>query len=145
MRKDTCKHFNGIQNTTCDAGILYKSVTSNPEELEGSALRLPCHTTCRGATPSQLEHFNRRGTCAKFELPTAFEIEAERQAFQAAIERQRKVYPLIAEIKQTHKGQQWSGTVPCPVCGGNLRLSHAARNGHIWGRCETEGCVAWME
>jgi hypothetical protein len=35
--------------------------------------------------------------------------------------------------------------VECPVCKGRLHLSQSAYNGHVWGKCETEGCVAWMQ
>jgi hypothetical protein len=41
--------------------------------------------------------------------------------------------------------KSWQGIEECPVCKGRLRLSHAAYNGHVHGRCETEGCLAWME
>ena len=39
----------------------------------------------------------------------------------------------------------WQDMVECPVCKGKLHLSHAAVNGHVWGKCETAGCVEWME
>ena len=35
--------------------------------------------------------------------------------------------------------------VECPVCKGRLHLSQAAYNGHVHGKCETVGCVSWME
>ena len=35
--------------------------------------------------------------------------------------------------------------IECPACKGRLHLSQAAYNGHVWGKCETEGCVSWME
>ena len=38
-----------------------------------------------------------------------------------------------------------SGAVKCPVCGGKLNYSVAALNGHLWGKCETGGCLHWME
>jgi hypothetical protein len=57
----------------------------------------------------------------------------------------RLTFPLISEVKRNHKGKNWQGVVTCPVCKGRLRLSHAAYNGHVWGQCETEGCVSWME
>ena len=36
-------------------------------------------------------------------------------------------------------------TIECPVCKGRLHLSQAACNGHVHGKCETPGCVSWME
>lgn len=35
--------------------------------------------------------------------------------------------------------------VECPVCNGRLHLSQSAYNGHVHGKCETQGCVSWME
>lgn len=38
-----------------------------------------------------------------------------------------------------------TGTVTCPVCGGTLRYSIAAGNGHVAAACRTEGCQRWMQ
>ena len=38
-----------------------------------------------------------------------------------------------------------TGTIPCPKCGAELQYSISDYNGHIWGRCETPGCLNWME
>lgn len=39
-----------------------------------------------------------------------------------------------------------AGDMPCPVCNrGTLRYSRAGYNGHVHGKCSTDGCVAWME
>lgn len=36
--------------------------------------------------------------------------------------------------------------IDCPTkCGGKLHLSQAAYNGHVWGKCTSEGCLSWME
>lgn len=37
-----------------------------------------------------------------------------------------------------------AGQVECPKCKGLLGYSIARSNGHIHGRCETSGCLAWM-
>jgi len=36
------------------------------------------------------------------------------------------------------------GTVKCPKCGGNLHY-FIAGNGHVRGKCDTPGCLSWME
>lgn len=36
------------------------------------------------------------------------------------------------------------GTAICPKCQGDLMYSVASLNGHIWGKCKTKGCLAWM-
>lgn len=35
--------------------------------------------------------------------------------------------------------------IECPECKGRLHLSQAAYNGHVWAKCETKDCVAWIE
>lgn len=35
--------------------------------------------------------------------------------------------------------------VKCPICDGKLHLSQSSYNGHVHGKCETEGCLSWME
>jgi hypothetical protein len=38
------------------------------------------------------------------------------------------------------------GSIRCPVCNdGKLRYSRSSYNGHIHARCQTIGCVEWME
>ncbi len=37
------------------------------------------------------------------------------------------------------------GVVECPCCKSRLHLSQSSYNGHVHGKCETEGCVSWME
>jgi hypothetical protein len=64
---------------------------------------------------------------------------------KASIERFMKAGPIVSEVKREHRGQNWKGVKPCPVCGGNLHLTHASYNGHVWGQCETKGCLSWIE
>lgn len=37
-----------------------------------------------------------------------------------------------------------AGQIECPKCKGKLGYSIARINGHVHGRCETPGCLAWM-
>lgn len=50
-----------------------------------------------------------------------------------------------AKAKGYKKGNGGRGFIPCPICKGRLHYSVASHNGHMWGRCETEGCVSWMQ
>lgn len=34
-------------------------------------------------------------------------------------------------------------TIVCPACFGTLTFS-VSSNGHLWGKCGTEGCLEWM-
>lgn len=145
MQKGLCKHFNGTVNDKCRAGIIYQDVTPDPGTA-GSALRLPCRSVPGSFnSPSQLEHFNRRGTCAKYEEPTNEELAEYWRRSEEMFARHAKAMTVIAKVKKEHKGQIWQGVEVCPVCGGKLHMSHAAVNGHVWGRCETKDCLSWME
>jgi hypothetical protein len=146
MQPGMCKHFNGTwHNKTCRAGVAYADVTPEPERKTGIALRVPCRQKCEWTNPSQLAEFNKRGTCPKYEEPTAEDLAENNRRREAAMQRMRLTFPLIEKVKQEHRGQSWQGVEQCPACGGKLHLSHAATNGHVWGRCETEGCTSWME
>jgi hypothetical protein len=154
MQKGRCKHLNGThENTHCLAGVAYRDVVTDPDDNLGIAFRYPCTDMARiyGAkrgtsmSETQAANYARRGTCAKFEEPTDEEIAA----YEARIEERHKQFmlalPLIDRIKKEHKGATWQGVETCPACGGKLHLSHSGYNGHVWGKCETEGCLSWME
>ncbi len=51
---------------------------------------------------------------------------------------------LLKSIKGGHK-EGLVGTIDCPVCKKQIKYSISGYNGHIWGRCETKGCVNWMQ
>ena len=38
-----------------------------------------------------------------------------------------------------------AGTIACPTCSGRLNWTRDPSNGHVWGRCETDGCLCWMQ
>ena len=153
MKKGTCKFYNGDHhNKCCEAGVDYRSVTSEPDRLDGRAYRKPCvqwdnwkGSRGDGLSPDQLEEWNKRGTCAQYQEPSAEEIDAYEAEMNAHIDKMKKAFAVIAQVKKAQKGKSWNGTVQCPVCGGKLHMTHAACNGHVWGRCETKDCVAWME
>ena len=83
--------------------------------------------------------------CASFDPVTAKESAEDDEEIQRTIARFMTAGAVIAEVKKEHKGRNWTGTKDCPVCGGKLHMSHAACNGHVHGRCETDDCLAWME
>ena len=147
MEIGTCKFFNGAHhNKECAAGVNYDSVTTNPDEPLGRALQMPCHSRpFPNSTPSQLEHFNNRGKCAKYTDPTELEIAEADAEFELAFSRVIAAGPLIRKIKKDHKGNDWQGVEVCPNCKGRLHMSHSAYNGHVWGKCETPDCLNWME
>lgn len=150
MDKTTCKHFNGTyHNTHCEAGICYRDVTTEPDRLDGSGLRIPCRSEPIFNNPNQLEEFAKRGTCEKFQFPTDAEIEADEAIWEEihrkSMERFTKIGPLVKRIKKDNKGKGNSGIAECPCCKGKLHWSIASVNGHVHMTCETDDCINFME
>lgn len=58
------------------------------------------------------------------------------------------VINTIALIQKKHgkrkPKQSIKDSMECPVCKGKLHYSISSHNGHIWGQCETEGCLNWL-
>lgn len=123
-----CVHFTGVQHEVCKAGVRYDSFAKNAG--------LPC-IRLGGARPGN--------SCDKKQLPTEEEIQKHEDEIEATLKRFRTVAPVIEKVKKEHKGTSWKGVEVCPVCNGRLHMTHAAYNGHVWGKCETQGCLAWME
>jgi len=134
-----CRQFNGIINKKCLAGINYRELVGGPNF--GWVLRLPCnHNRIAGYPPD-----DEMVTCGRFQQKTAEEIALREQQMREEIDRYSGVFPLFQKIKREHQGKDWDGTVACPLCGGRLKIKHNSLNGHIWGRCETTGCLSWIE
>lgn len=130
MKETDCQHFNGIQHKTCRAGVSY-------DQFAGFCL--PC-------LPFLCSNSSRPpGQCEKYVSVTPDQIAAREAEGNAAIQRIKKVTPLVKEIKKQYKGQNWAGVRECPVCQGKLHLTHARYNGHVHGKCETQDCLNWME
>lgn len=139
MRKGCCRHFTGVADKCCAVGVNYDDITTvNGEQF---ALALPCYTPRSGRSADP----RPKASCDKYQEPTAEEIAAHQAELDASMERFKKTLPIIAKVKQEHQGQNWKGIEACPVCGGKLHMTHAASNGHVWGKCETDNCLAWME
>jgi len=151
MQKGTCKFYNGdYHNTHCEAGVCYKSVTTDPENTLGVAFRKPCVNWDKvhvgsPMTKMQIEQWEKRGTCSKYQEPTNQEIQAYEAEMTAHMNKFLLLTPVIKKVKRENFGKAWSGTVECPVCKGKLWMTHSSYNGHVHGKCETKGCVAWME
>lgn len=131
-----CRHFNGITNDTCDAGVRYETV--RVPRADGMGYGLPC-----------LKDHSEGCSCEKQSFPTAEEINAEITEFNQSRDRITTARKAIVD----RLGGPWKkgmetvrGSMPCPVCkAGALFYSRAGINGHIHARCSTGECVAWME
>ena len=147
MKQGHCVHFTGIGNPCCSIGVNYRKHVGGSQM--GWALRLPCiletSASLKTLSEEQRAEVEKKITCAYYREPTAKEIADSEHAHKTAIEKLMLTIPLCARIKREHKGQSWQGVEECPVCKGKLHLSHSGVNGHIWGKCETKGCIKWIE
>jgi len=50
----------------------------------------------------------------------------------------------ITFLKIQQKKQK-QGVIDCPQCGKKLQYSISSYNGHIWMKCETQGCLNMMQ
>lgn len=131
-RATKCKHFTGVQNATCDAGVSYEAFRA------AGRLALPCLSDPDAPT------------CDKCVFPTAEEVAAAQREMAERFDRMGKARAAIV----AHLGGPWkrgtpgaTGAIDCPVCGqpGALHFSRAGYNGHVHGQCNTPGCCSWME
>lgn len=51
---------------------------------------------------------------------------------------------VIKVIRHRHGRGEATGTVQCPICGGQLHYHVSGLNGHTHGMCENR-CLVWME
>lgn len=139
VRQRRCRHYEFIfplggpgSGMHCKAGVDIKAKWNQREP--GIAYRIPCMALNSDKSSCDL--------CSVYTFEEAERFELERQA---RIDQMGLASAVVNEIRRVHKGENWAGTVDCPVCGGRLHLRHAAINGHIWGNCDTEGCLRWIE
>lgn len=70
------------------------------------------------------------------------EARADRVARGMAL--MEKVMPVV-DAWRTRPPTNKAEVIKCPACEGRLHLSQSGYNGHVHGKCETKGCVSWME
>lgn len=135
----TCKHFNGVyapgmKPHPCKAGVDYRAHVGGDDF--GWVARLPCTPRWADENPAVVV------SCALREFPTRAEVEAEEREVEASIAITTAAIKLCREHAGGKRGI--AGEVTCPKCRGRLHYTVAASNGHLWGRCETAGCLVWM-
>lgn len=125
----SCVHFTGVQNNQCKAGVSYSS-------FRPLGLKIPCVTP---GAPG----------CSLCRFPTPEEVAEQIAASDAAYARMELALTVVhadAKAKGFRRGHGGGSSLPCPVCQtGTLAYSVSGCNGHIHGRCGTEGCVWWMQ
>lgn len=137
----------------CKAGVVYldqfgrapddgnHTINGSYYPSSGIFQRLCCTS---GSKRSEEE---QRAMCPKWERATR---EQGVQRFNEFQEHDRK-FALVMGVVEGWRS--WSKknrvgkaeVIECPACKGRLHLSQSSYNGHVHGKCETEGCVSWME
>lgn len=132
-----CQHYDGratIQhNGCCHAGVRYHEIGSNANERP-----------CIGGHTMQ----NALQLCPKWSRNTEEDGQRRHNEIEEAMARMRMVGQVVREWRTWTKENRVAKkeAIDCPTgCGGKLHLSQAAYNGHVWGKCTTQGCVSWME
>ena len=87
---------------------------------------------------------NPREYCPHWIRRTREQGEKRADAVAATMRRMTVVMPVVDEWRKK-KPFGKAEVIECPECKGKLHLSQSAYNGHVHAKCETPGCVAWME
>ncbi len=134
-----CQHYTpktifgwggGKATGLCGAGVCYAEVGGDTYKNK------PCIDGHKLPDPTAV--------CPKWDRRTREQGIERYDLAEASMNRMRLVMPVVAEWrKKPPRGK--SGVIECPACKGKLHLSQASSNGHVHGRCETQGCVSWME
>lgn len=163
MNLGTCIHYTGMTfgkgTCVCAAGVDLRKTFG--DDKPGIALRMPCiqfqvvpahgrGTYCRPGETTVQRPWDRRGEveipCALRVAPTQEQVDQDRLEFEAQFQKTLVGLKLASAWRTRPKPEQdRQEVVECPVCKGKLHLSQSSHNGHCHGKCETEGCVSWLE
>lgn len=130
-----CRHFNGIQNKSCKAGVSYEKAE------DGDNTMIPC-------IPKHISAEHPAWSCDLFQIMSQSEAEQDADSRLVVMNRGiliRNAAHNDAKVRGYRRGNGGYGSVPCPACGGTIRYSVAGLNGHMHGACSTLGCASWME
>lgn len=72
------------------------------------------------------------------------EAKKAHQEMMDTLSAMQKVYDKVKALG-LGKGKGGKGEMDCPKCGSKLVFSVSSFNGHVWGKCSTDGCLMWME
>ncbi len=160
MSPGTCIHFTGIgSGGCCRAGVNYADAFDGT--MAGIMFRLPCmqfrvvaadgrSTSIRAGEPEIRKEIDRRDQqmipCALYLEPTPEQVQTDRAEKYAALNRTFAAIKVAQQWRVNPKPRQdRREVIECPVCKGKLHLAQSCYNGHVRGKCETKGCVSWME
>mgnify|MGYP001604798916 CR=1 FL=1 len=116
----------------CEAGVDYRTFDNIKFQQR------PCFLDKGSSKPGAV-------SCQRLRLPTAEEIATHEKWRKDRMSLLGTVMNGIVSWRKKNKGRSTVEIVECPACKGRLHLSIAAYNGHVHGKCETQGWVSWME
>lgn len=127
-----CKHYRAMsEHDSCSAGVAYSSLFGLPFE------RRPCFKPQDDPTLCALAIYSTPAELAERERVIAARFEQTMVARAA----------IVQHAGAFKRGDGREGVIDCPVCNAKLSLRYrrAGCNGHVAARCDSAGCVAWME
>ena len=85
--------------------------------------------------------------CPKWERRSLERAKKRAESIERMMRRMTVVMPVVSKWRTWTESNRVSKqeVIECPECKGRLHLSQSSYNGHVHGKCETEGCVSWME
>lgn len=132
-----CNHYRAMsEHETCKAGVAYETFKGMPFE------RRPCFRRDKNEAV--------RPGCEHVQFPTPEQLDAAEKEMNERFANLGKARAAIVESL----GGPWKrgmpgshGRIDCPVCcaAKSLNFSRSSYNGHIHAKCDTDGCVCWME
>ena len=130
-----CRHFTGLSDSQCEKGIAYADVRN--KDAPTLDVMYPCFKE------------SKLNTCEHCSFYTPEETERRAEEMVSHAEAMCQAMELVQEDAKRHnygKRRPGQGKVPCPLCKvGEVFYSVAASNGHMFAKCSTANCVAWME
>lgn len=87
---------------------------------------------------------NVHAICPKWERRSLEHAEARADSIEKHLRQMELVDPVVREWRNKQPIGK-AEVIECPACKGLLHLSQSSYNGHVHGRCETPGCVRWLE
>ncbi len=107
---DRCRHFNGVQNDICEAGINFRALVGEP--FYGWVKRLPC-----------LKEYGSGINCGVSSFPSRTDAEAAlKKRDEATVAFLKKVFEdrICPGCDQPYEGKQVGRCVYCERCGYRL-------------------------
>jgi hypothetical protein len=137
--RNYCVHYAPREGNGCKAGMDIETIRCVPTPSSNGSKMVKWGPCIGGHTLADpCSH------CPKWERRSLEDAEHYADDIEAALHRMTVVMPVISAWRnQEPRGK--SGVIECPSCKGRLHLSQAACNGHVWAKCETEGCVGFIE